>query len=228
MYLFDWLRRLLITRKKGNLDHFGYLHIGSGLPLIDMQKASVGKHALVDPAIASLGRMTLFFVRKKYPCFEFSASCAKDFLRGEIRSGRKYHTVRLDMPHIGLIDEASDFAGLCSMLYAVLVPSGNVLILTDFVPDKKATLHGIEGLDADGMQKTLQSICTKRNCEKEKLFGQMCSVHGSNIVESLTSAGFETCFFETCDPRLIVRSPTAKKRAQRNKRIYLVVAKKTI
>ncbi len=159
----------------------GYLHLGSSIPMKDIEASKEGKgqHTALDsaflhrePTISSLG--------KKFRHFEFVPKRAHKFLDSAIKKQERYHTIRLDMPHVGIIDKKARFDLLCQKMKDVLTKNGNIIILTDFTPNRKG--HARQG---------------------GKRFATV------NLVDELQKADFKVRFFETDDPRIISRSSTA-------------------
>jgi len=203
----------------------GYLHIGSRIPLEDLEKAKSGNHALVDPYFASLAPSDLKKLKRAYPSFELSPKPAHEFLEGKIAEGVSYTTIRIDSPYTGIIDESSDFGLLCRQMKAALSPHGHIIIVTDYKPDKTGAVHKFSEDDAVFMNSLLggREINELSVKEAEILKKSVKEEKTANIIKELKRAGFRVKYFEA--PLSAIRkSETALKRAASGKKVYMVVA----
>jgi hypothetical protein len=219
------------SRKKqagaAKVSHLGYLHIGSRIPLEDLQKARSGRHSLVDPYFASLPKSGLRKLEKRFPNFEFSLEPAHEFLEKKIAEGARYNTVRIDAPYTGIIDKSSDFGLLCRQMFKVLVPKGRVIIITDYKPDKEGVVHKYSENDAVEMYKLLKGRELSELSEEEaaRLAAGMKEEKTANMAKELKNAGFKVKYF-AAPGSAIRRSETASKRAASGKNLYMILASK--
>jgi hypothetical protein len=122
----------------------GYLHIGSGLPRSDLKRSTLGKgkHTVIDPAFKRLSLNIKTKLTQAFSNFRFSSQKAHTALDEEIAAGHTYHTLRLDMPFVGIIDAKSKFGLLCKKMAKLLVKNGKVVLLTDFAPNAETKIPG--------------------------------------------------------------------------------------
>jgi len=205
------------------------LHLGSRIPLIDLENVKTGAHTLVDPYFASLDSKAMIKLKKEYPNFEFVPKKAHEFLKEAIRSGTKYQEIRLDSPYARLIGQNAGFDRLCAEMREVLVNDGRISILTEFEPDKESVCYKYG--DSDDIE-ALYGLLHGRELdelsdeEKQKVAANVCEDRTVNLVRELESAGFKVSFSETNDMYTISRSETAMKEKKRGKRIYLLSARR--
>ncbi len=215
-------------RKKPEVKKRGYLHLGSRIPIVDLNNVRDGSHSLVDPYFTSLGK-SLKRLENDFPNFEFSPKTAHEFIDEKLANGVTYGIIRIDAPYVGIIGVSKDFPGLCKKMFKILRDGGQLIILTEFVPNKTgvghsfgdnndpveiyAFLKGREFYELD-MKETLE---LKSQVKEEKTV---------NIIKELKKVGFKVTFSETNDVNIISRSETAMKKKSKGKKMYQIVAVK--
>lgn len=203
--------------------HHGYLHLGAAAPLWDLENAhkrkgnrQKGIHTMSGPEVrAGLRPEELAKYGAVMGEIEITNENAHTVTDRLIREGRKYHTIRIDMPEVGIVDKNAGFFRLCKKMEELLVRNGKVVILTDVAPNSNEHKLYLGGE-----------------------FGKHSHTPAVNIVQTLINAGFEARFQETDNPKVLARSTTiadikaieAETRAQKTPigthKYYLVVATK--
>jgi len=213
--------------KDSSYDVRNTLHLGSRIPLADLESVKSGRHTLVDPYFGSLEKCALGELRDRYPNFEFVSKKAHEFLQDAIKRGVKYSIIRLDSPYAGIIGESAAFPELCCEVRSVLADGGKIEILTEFEPGKTGVCYKYG--DCDDME-ALYGFLNGRELdelseqEKKELAGKVRAEKTVNIIAELKTAGFKVSFSETQDMNIISRSETALKKKKHGKPIFLITA----